>query len=434
MLKEGPDDLVKHQWLLDCLAESPDRTTASRSGPRSESDWREVVALAARHGVSPLLYERLTAGTSPPAVPERVLQTLREAFLMNGAKNALLYQELAQVLRKLQQDNVPVIVLKGAHLAALVYEKPALRTMVDIDLLVPKSDLARTASRLRDLGYFPEGFEEIAASCEDSRHHLPLMLKPPGPGIEIHWTIANPIVPFSIDTAGLWERARPATIAGVAARVLSPEDLLLHLCVHSASHGLASLGLAPSPLGLRVLCDIAAIVRRHKHDLNWQHVQTRAIEWQAGKSVYQLLWLGKELLQVDVPGAVLASLQPRDFDQRWAALAREQVALAGAEPRPPDPVESVLGPLMVLGIQCRSAVRRGKIGLLLQTAFPSRGRMARYMARHHSAPLNPIRNYSCYLTRAIDWLAKGAGLAWYCATHRRQAAACVRKLRKQIPF
>ncbi len=92
-----------------------------RSKPLSESDWTEVVVLADRHAVTPMLYERLTTGAWSPAAPERVLQRLREAFLMNGAKNALLYKELAQVLEALRQAGIPVIVLKGAHLAALVY-------------------------------------------------------------------------------------------------------------------------------------------------------------------------------------------------------------------------------------------------------------------------------------------------------------------------
>ena len=94
-----------------------------------------MVDLAAGHGVLPLLYECLTTGAGPPAVPERVLQRLRNGFLMNGAKNALLFKDLAQVLRALEQANIPVIVL---HIAV--------RTMNEIDLLVGRNNCCICAS------------------------------------------------------------------------------------------------------------------------------------------------------------------------------------------------------------------------------------------------------------------------------------------------
>src|ERR1019366_9610419 len=165
--KGGPDLLLKHQFLQDCLVQSSARATGLTGNPLSESDWTEVVDLAALHGVLPLLYQRLTTGACPPTVPERVLQRLRDGFLMNGAKNALLFRELAQVLRALEQANIPVIVLKGAHLAASVYIHMAVRTMGDIDLLVGRNDLEKSVSRLGDLGYFAKTkVKDIAALCE----------------------------------------------------------------------------------------------------------------------------------------------------------------------------------------------------------------------------------------------------------------------------
>ena len=112
-----------------------------------------MLALATLHDVAPLLYERLANDASPANVPGDVLQRLREIYLMTGARNALLYRELGPVLQALQHDNIPVIVLKGAHLAALVYRHIALRPMSDIDLLVHRSDLERAVAKLHDLGF-----------------------------------------------------------------------------------------------------------------------------------------------------------------------------------------------------------------------------------------------------------------------------------------
>ena len=71
--------------------------------------------------------------------------------------------------------------------------------------------------------------------------------------LEIHWHIDRSSHPFTIDLDGMWERALPAIIAEVEALVLSPEDLLLHLCLHTCKHKLTG--------GLRPFCDIAETIR-----------------------------------------------------------------------------------------------------------------------------------------------------------------------------
>jgi Uncharacterised nucleotidyltransferase len=411
-------ELVKHQFLQACLAQSTEQATVLPSKLLSEADWAEVVAMAARHGVLPLLYERLSTGPQRPAVPEGVLQRLRDGFLMNGAKNALLYKELARVLRVLQRANIPVIVLKGAHLAALVYSQAAVRAMHDIDLLVHRSDLERTASSLRELGYFSKCRTVDTAVWWEHNRHLPRMFKPPGPGIEIHWAISDSSLFSRITTAGLWDRSRTTSIAGVEARVLSPEDLLLHLCLHTAADA-----AGPFRLGLRPLCDIAATVCCYQKEITWQQIQSRAIEWQADRCVYLALWLARELLAAGIPDSVLGSLRPQEFDDHWAALAMNEVVLTGAEGLPPG-AEGACTSLRNLLTRFGSGPWRSKAGLLLLALFPSRAHMAKYMATNHGVPLNPVRNYSCYLTRAIYWIRT----AWQLLTHRRLVAACVRQV------
>jgi hypothetical protein len=419
---------ARSQWLLDCLAQHGGRPAAPRNEPRSESDWTDMVAMATRHGVAPLLYQRLTREGSAPPAPGHVLQALREDFLMHGARNALFYQELGLVLRTLEQNHIPVIVLKGAHLAALAYEQIALRPMNDLDLLVHRADLERTASTLRDLGYVAEEeAEDLEAWCQEHAH-LPGMLKPPWTAIEVHWTLLPPGRLRTIPIADLWARSRPATVAGAATRVLSPEDLLLHLCLHAASHEPDG----PFGLGLRPLCDIAATIRRWGDAISWPQVQSRAREWRAGRCVFMTLWLAKELLAVAVPPSVTESLCPRGFDARWADLAVAQTL--EAPERPPEDLASMPAPLAGLARRFRSGPRRSKLGVLLEAAFPSRAYMARYMARHHSVSLRGLRNYLCYATRALDWVRKGARWAWHWTFHRARTVAGARQLRRQTRF
>ncbi len=422
--RTGSGNLAERQLLLDCLMGFFARPDPPRIATLSEDDAADLIALSSRHRVCPLLYWRLTRNGPCLAIRDHVLQTLRERFLLNRAKNGLLYHELAQVLRALHQDNIPVLLLKGSHLAASVYDDIALRMMNDIDLMVAKSDLEKTTSRLRELGYVAtHQVQDLEGWCQRNRH-MPGMSKPPGTTIEVHWTIATPSQFGSISPAGLWDRSQPFSIAGVPARVLSTEDLLLHLSLHAASNA-----YGPFRSGLSPLCDIAAVASHHQARISWPQLASRAFEWKVSNCVYMALRLAKELLTAPIPESVLKSLRAENFDEQWARLAANQVLPRGTASLPPE-VSSASRLLRAYGSQ----TRRGRLPWLLQTAFPPRDFMAGYMAHYHSLPLTPVRNYTCYITRAIDWLGKGMRVAWHALIHRRMAAAGVHQTREETLF
>ena len=260
--------------LLACLASTSEQAGQDARLPETESEWTEFLVQAARHALLPLVYHRLSAREAIPGLNEGALRSLRETYLMNGARNAMMALDLASVLNALERESIQVIVLKGAYLAEAVYSDRALRTMNDIDLLVRRPDLERAASKLRNLGYAAEREpRDIEQLCAKQRH-WPRMYKPPGMGIELHWTLASPPQFPHISPAGLWERSRTVVIAGTNTRMLSVEDLLLHLSLHTGEDG-----SGPFNLGLRPLCDIAATVARFQEEISWSQLRNRAEVW-----------------------------------------------------------------------------------------------------------------------------------------------------------
>jgi hypothetical protein len=444
--------------LLGCLAPATDPVALARLTRLSTSEWQQLALVAERHGLSPLLYDRLSfpaadfakahriphqedssrlhpislssPGTdgrveeSPISVPESVLQGLREAFLINTARNTLLYEDLAAVVATLQQHGIRVAVLKGAHLAGSVYRHIGLRTMADLDLLVAWDDLAETAALLRELGYASDASQDIKVQS-GMNCHLKAFFKPRRPNIEVHWRIFDPAWPFKVDMTGITARLSPANLAGVQTQVLSPEDLLLHVCIHAAKD-------IPTPFcqGLRPLVDLAATIRHHGHELNWAQVQARAAEWCAGTAVYITLRLASDLLQAEVPRTVLNGLCPHDYNDSGYALAREQVLLVGAEP-PAAGIDSTRLLHTTLKRDFSSAPLSARLRFLFRAAFPPRVHMAMYMHTIHSVPLTGARKYTCYLTRALDWAACGAHIVCCWAGRRGQAAALAKQLKKQ---
>jgi hypothetical protein len=303
------------EWLLSCLRVDPDQAGVAESQAPSEAEWEELVQQADRHRITPYLYHHLQTVHPNLPIPPGIVGKLRQGHLDNAARNLRLFGHLGKILQLLRDNDVPAIALKGAYLAERVYAHRALRYLGDLDLLVRKSDLMKVDALLLEMGCHPTlpnrivGPDNNEFVYEMPRRDL---------SVEIHWSILPPQFPFPIDTDGQWRRARPAVLAGVETLAFCPEDLLLHLCLHAG----CTHGYEP---GLRLFCDIREILRCHEADLDWALVRRLIREWGIGKSVFLTLHLARELMGAQVPEGVMDELRPVDFDERFVALAKDQI-------------------------------------------------------------------------------------------------------------
>jgi hypothetical protein len=319
-----------------------------------------------------------------------MLRTVRAEYFECAWRNNNLYSELSNILKILQRENIPVILLKGAHLARLVYSNIALRPMGDIDILVRKSDLLNAGRILQELGYSccRDNEAEFVKNCQ----HLPPMLKQDAPPVELHWTLESPTTPFKIDVKGLWQRTRPASVAGVDTLTLSPEDLLLHLCLHTAVHHLYSNGL-------RALCDIRETVQHYRDELDWDTVQNHACEWGVCNAVYLTLYLAKSLLGADVPGELLNKLQPEQ-ETRQSLAEAERLIFNGSDGL------KITNPQARKLFASKSALKAA--ALFLQRIFLPR----QTMAQLYDLPPDSPRILLYYPVRLKDLLARHNRTVW----------------------
>jgi len=281
----------------------------------SAESWQDLNRQARWYGLLPLVNRRLVQAGPELTIPSDITGLLREAYLHTLVENMRQYHTLAQALTALQAADIPVLLLKGAHLAEQIYGDIGLRPMADFDLLVPRPGLAAALDALQRAGF--EAEREYIEEADGALHyHAPALTKN-GTALEVHWNLAQPDSPVNPDLAGLWRRAVPVPLSdGPPALGLAPLDLLLYLCVH------ASYGHAFSNQ-LRSLVDIAEVLKVQGRDLNWPTFTEAADAWNARKGVYLALRLAVDLLGADVPPAALAALQPPGFDPRaleWAQM------------------------------------------------------------------------------------------------------------------
>lgn len=305
---------LQHEW-------SP--ATVANMAALSPAAWTALVTEAQYQRVATVLHERIIRHQLTEQMPTDVRAQLVAAHRQTSVRNLMLYHHLGQLIGALHAQAIPIILLKGAHLAATVYNDIALRHMVDADLLIPEDALAKSVELVTALGYQPLQPLAPIHLYLSQRHHLPPFLKEGGLKIELHWTITQPNQVYTIPMTDLWARAQPTTVAGFEVATLAPEDLLLHICLHATHHHLLEQGI-------RFLCDIDAIYRHFGPTLDWEAVVTRAQAWNWGRGVYLALRLAHELLAVPIPDDVLTTLQtdtnmaqlPVDF---WGALATSHV-------------------------------------------------------------------------------------------------------------
>ena len=356
--------------------------------------WEEVLRLAERHGVAPLLLRALETGGMLERCPESVRARLKEARRVTALANLEKYGQFRAVASALGEANVAVMALKGMHAAELVYRDISLRPMSDVDILVPREAVQRTIAALRSIDYGYEadvsgaGPRMLGTKCNIGLAHRRL-----GVWLEVHWSLAEPQDCYAPPMDEIWASAVRTRLGDADARVMAPEFLLLHVCAHLACNH--AFGFS-----LRGLCDVAEIVRAHPA-LDWNQVvdSGRRHGWTRG--VAAALRLARDRLGAAVPEGVLASLGGDALDPALLAEALKHMVgfyeLPGELTTAPNLLAIAGGGTFgekVTALWKRILVPRAELALL------------------YGVPERSARIYFCYALRIRDLFRTYAGSAW----------------------
>jgi len=223
----------------------------------ADIDWQGVFSEAEKHRVLPLLYPVLSEFCLNTGLSGNLLKELRKASLYDGKEEERKFFEMGKVLECLSDANIPVIVLKGLVIRAL-YPYPYLRTMSDADLLVKPEDMDRAGNVLAGMGY--KKGPVIEKHTDYSHATLP--------HIELHRRLlAEMQFSYGGDfEEAVWSRAVTVSIGGIEVLSLSPQDEVLYLLLHMASH------IISSGFGLRQLCDLVLVLEANQDSINLEEL------------------------------------------------------------------------------------------------------------------------------------------------------------------
>jgi hypothetical protein len=288
----------ENELLLCCgtALNSPGKVSRIRRLTQGGIDWPYLTRTARRHGVMPLLYWNLKE-IHFETVPEGVLKELCNEYRINMIRNLFLTAKLFNLLDLFQTHGISAIPYKGPTLSVLAYGDICLRHFVDLDFIVHKHDVLRAKGLLQSQGYRPEYVlspdQELAYlqhECEYNFFHDHKSIP-----IELHWDIVQKYFSCHVDVNKLWDDLKPVSLLGKEVMTLSPEKLLVVLCVHNG--GKHQWGT------LEWICDIAQLIGVRK-DLDWERILDNALRSGIARILFLGLYLAKDMLGADIPNEI----------------------------------------------------------------------------------------------------------------------------------
>jgi hypothetical protein len=241
------------------VACSPAALAALARAARRFAAWHEIPAQAEHHGLAPLLYRHLRAAEID--LPRPVARKLQALTVRHRHANQVRTAALGEILAALDGAGIAPLVLKGGALAHMIYPRPGLRPMRDLDVLVRRDEAERAQQVLAQMaGAASDTQQEL-----DGGHHLVAGLQRDGlhVSVEIHYSL------YGVQREEI-EQTTPFQLGagGPTAHTLGPEEMMWHLCRHAVGHTSVF-----DSIRLIWVADVVGFAERFVEQIDWARIE-----------------------------------------------------------------------------------------------------------------------------------------------------------------
>jgi len=266
----------------------------------TKKDWSKILIKANQHSILPLLYHHLTQNKKGINPPTNVLVRIEQYYLRNSLRNTKIYYELTKIINKANDNNIPIIVLKGAALAGSLYPSIALRPMKDLDLFVKIEDIPKIHALLIQLDWINSHSDmTIEYQMQMMDHSLSYVKS--GLPLDLHFRVPE------LSALNLWDNATSATIGSIGMIVQKPEILLIFLCNHLYEHARGELA------ELIKFYDIVLVLRKYRESINWDYLIQCVYINQCENIIFHILEIINGEFGEDIPLSVLDKLKSTKY-------------------------------------------------------------------------------------------------------------------------
>ena len=301
---------------------------------RSEVDWECLIRLALRHRLAPPLLAVLTSADAG-LVPEEILDALRFYCSVLREHSEQLRTQLFQLLDALDRRSVVAVPFKGPVLADLLYGDIAFRSPGDLDILVRRESVADVRAELEAQGFVDADgqanlpltpaqrriYEHYQCEYQYTRVADEVVVEP-------HWELTQRPMAIEADYPGMLDRVQSRDVGGRTVPALSPDDLLVALCVHGTKHEWERLSWVR---------DIAAVLAKFP-EIDLERVVGQARARGYSRLMLLSLFIARECAAVSLPAPVVRAI---DADGVAPGLGRDVIEGLFRPPPPDPPTERV---------------------------------------------------------------------------------------------
>ena len=230
--------------------------------------WEILLRQARSERLLARLYYHLLKTDCLQNVPETTLRHLKSAWMVAEKHELSVRWEVDRVLYALRDTDVGILLLKGAAYLMSGRSCSQGRLYTDVDILVSKEKLAQTEKALMIHGWIQEEIDEYDQQYYRKWTHEipPLRHQRRNSLLDVHHSITPNIFRYQINYDDLISNS--IEIAP-RVRVLSNEDMVLHVIVHLVNEEDFSSGY-------RDLLDITYLIKDFSDDDFWGRVLQRA--------------------------------------------------------------------------------------------------------------------------------------------------------------
>lgn len=293
-------------------------------------DGARVVRLARFHGVQGLVWRAVDLSVSG-------IGDLHEDAAAIATSNLKVAAECGKIRGDFQSAGVGLLFLKGLTLSALAYGSSAVKSAVDVDLLIAPADLERAAALLEARGYvltIPNRAPALVGKWHRIRKESVWVAPNLGVQIDLHTRTADN--PRMIPTIDVHSTTRLVDIGnGIALPTLGPTETFAYLAVHGASSAW---------FRLKWICDFAASLAG-KSPSELEEFYRRSLQLAAGRAPAQALLLADRLFGTLANNPALKTELLRDRVSR--ALYRAALTQLAGSPEPIEPTSTRFGTLRI---------------------------------------------------------------------------------------
>jgi hypothetical protein len=224
--------------------------------------------------------------------------------------------ELLKLLDLFEKEGIIAIPYKGPLLAISAYKNLVLRQFDDLDIFVNNNNILKLKEILISNNYTPQfdldGFKE--RRFIQSQREYKFFNSETEVNLEIQWQFQG--VSFSVsDDLSFTDPKNIETIEINNKRIssLSPENMLLVLCIHASGHYWDRLSW---------ICDVSELIQ--SKNIDWEYTIKKADELGIKRLLWVNLFLAVDLLGLNLPNDIIKHLKSKTI-QNLASKAKKRI-------------------------------------------------------------------------------------------------------------